>query len=621
MSIKQANTLSKEYIKSRIIKGAAAYWGYTDTDIESFDPIVKLLIEAFATEVYKLNQEINSSQVRILERLASLLTPNVYTGPRPAHAILHAKPVEPVCELHDGHQFYTQKKTASKINGPLDTTLDLFFVPLVNQKLFDAEIKYSAAGSQLYSFNENNNREFFLKSDERNVLNSNELWIGIKLNYRIQSLQDITFYFDWRNQPAKHTLYKAITSSRWYVKDKELQLKSGIGVSNSISAEHELLEHNDANTVLNEIAQTYDNRFMHVAGVKLSQKIDFVDDLMLYPKEFENVFSVADLKQLNEKLLWIKIKLPPVFSESILEDTFISLNCFPVVNKQHIQLRYRLPLNINIVPLTENAGFYFNMKSITNAEGHKYHSTPLRKSEQSIPGTYTIRKSGIERFDNRNAVDFLNYLLELLRDESGSFAALGQDFLIGNIRNLNQDISQLEQRIMQNTTGKLSDSTYVMVNPFQEGEMLYIDYWNTNGEVANAIRPGTKFDLYSGNDIQRNNILNMTNTYGGRNELSSDEALNAYRYALVTRNRIITMEDIRTFVRYELGNRVKQVNVEKGIMNSMMPNEGIVRCISISIALTDKDLDREEKEIIIADLYSKLENKSIPFTNFLITIK
>ncbi len=616
MSTKQTNTLSKEYIKSRIIKSAAAYWGYTDTDIESFDPIVKLLIEAFSTEVYKLNQEINSSQVRILERLASLLTPNVYTGPRPSHAILYAKPVEPVCEINESHQFYTQKKTASKVNGPLDTTLDLFFVPLIQQKIFDAEIKFSATGTQIFSFNENNTREFFLKSDEHSKLSSGEIWLGIKLNYRIQSLQDFTFYFDWRNQPAKHTLYKALITSKWFVNDKELLMKQGYSTHHTTHSEEDLLEHNDANTVLSEIADSYDNRFLHIAGIKQAQKIDFVDDLKYYPKDFEDVFSVQDLKQLNEKLLWVKIKLAPVFSETILEDTFVSLNCFPVVNKQNIQLRYRLPLNINIVPLSGTSGFYFNTKSISNVEGNKYHSTPLKKSEQSIPGTYTIRKSGIERFDSRNAVDFLNYLLELLRDESGSFAALGQDFLIGNIRNLNQDISQLDQRILQNTTGKLNDSTYIMVNPFQEGEMLYIDYWTTNGETANSIRPGSKFDLYSGNDIQRNNITLMTNSYGGRNELNPDESLNAYRYSLITRNRVITLEDIRAFVRYELGNKVKQVLVEKGVMNSVLPNEGIVRCINVVLTLTDKDLDKDDKENIMSDLQTKLESKSIPFTNF-----
>ncbi len=621
MSVKTANTLSKEYIKSRIIKGAAAYWGYTDTDIESFDPLVKLLIEAFATEVYKLNQEINSSQVRILERLASLLTPNVYTGPRSAHGILYAKPVEPVCELHEAHQFFSQKKIASKINGPLDTSLDLFFIPLINQKLFDAEIRYTASGNQLFSFNENNNREFFIKSDERNTLNPYELWVGLKLNYRLQSLNDFSFYFDWRNQPAKHTLYKALTASRWFIHDKELIMKPGFIEDYEIKNDDELLESNDANSTLQETLQLYNHRFFHVAGVKLSQKIDFIDDLMPYPTEFEEVFDRGELNQLSEKLLWIKIKMPPLFNDSILQDTFVSLNCFPVVNKNLVKLRYRLPLNINIVPLAENNGFYFNIKGVSNAEGSKYHSTPLRKNEQSAPGTYTLRKSGIERFDNRDAIDFLNYLLELLRDESGSFAALGHDFLIGSVRNLNQDISQLEQRVMQTTTGRQGDTTYIMVNPFKEGEMLYIDYWITNGEMANGLRPATKFDLYSGSDIQRNNITLMTNTYGGRNQLTADESLNAYRYSIVTRNRIITLEDIRTFVRYELGNRLKAVNVEKGIMKSRLPNEGIVRCININITLSDKELNKEERELVVSDLQTKLEGKSIPFTNFQINIK
>jgi hypothetical protein len=108
----------------------------------------------------------------------------------------------------------------------------------------------------------------------------------------------------------------------------------------------------------------------------------------------------------------------------------------------------------------------------------------------------------------------------------------------------------------------------------------------------------------------------MTNSYGGRNELSPDESLNAYRYSLITRNRVITLEDIRAFVRYELGSKLKQVLVEKGVMNSVLPNEGIVRCINIIITLAEKDIDKEDKENIVSDLQNKLESKSIPFTNF-----
>ena len=67
-------------------------------------------------------------------------------------------------------------------------------------------------------------------------------------------------------------------------------------------------------------------------------------------------------------------------------------------------------------------------------------------SVPDMKGTYTLRTGDVERFDSRNAMEYMNYLLELLRDESSAFAALGQDFVASQIKELNQNIAQLEQK-------------------------------------------------------------------------------------------------------------------------------------------------------------------------------
>ena len=50
--------LSKEAIKSRMFKNAARFWGYADADMDAFDPLVRLMIEACAVESYKINDDI-----------------------------------------------------------------------------------------------------------------------------------------------------------------------------------------------------------------------------------------------------------------------------------------------------------------------------------------------------------------------------------------------------------------------------------------------------------------------------------------------------------------------------------------------------------------------------------
>ena len=86
------NIYSKESVKARMLQNATKVWGLKSP--QSLDPFVKLLIDAFSTEIFKANNEIQTVNARILEKLAKLLTPSIYTHPIPAHAIAFTQPYE-----------------------------------------------------------------------------------------------------------------------------------------------------------------------------------------------------------------------------------------------------------------------------------------------------------------------------------------------------------------------------------------------------------------------------------------------------------------------------------------------------------------------------------------------
>ena len=46
----EPRTFTKERIKSRILKKAADLWGYQEAEIDAFDPLVNLLVEATSVE-------------------------------------------------------------------------------------------------------------------------------------------------------------------------------------------------------------------------------------------------------------------------------------------------------------------------------------------------------------------------------------------------------------------------------------------------------------------------------------------------------------------------------------------------------------------------------------------
>ena len=89
----------------------------------------------------------------------------------------------------------------------------------------------------------------------------------------------------------------------------------------------------------------------------------------------------------------------------------------------------------------------------------------------------------------------MNYVLELLRDESSAFAAFGQEFIAANIRELNQTISLIEQRVKQNQKDIFNLPSYLFVRPREEGENINVEFWSTNGSTANNIRPGSKIEI------------------------------------------------------------------------------------------------------------------------------
>ena len=94
----------KENIKDRMFKNAASFWGIRN--VENFDPLVKLLIEAMASEIYKLSNEVNNIETRILERIAYLLTPDILMSVRPAHTLFYAQPTEEQCLINKETGFY-----------------------------------------------------------------------------------------------------------------------------------------------------------------------------------------------------------------------------------------------------------------------------------------------------------------------------------------------------------------------------------------------------------------------------------------------------------------------------------------------------------------------------------
>ena len=281
------------------------------------------------------------------------------------------------------------------------------------------------------------------------------------------------------------------------------------------------------------------------------------------------------------------------------------------MNRQLSELKYRLKRGSNIIPLkTTGLDQFLSVRSLAD-ESHQFQSTPFRKMEEEETGTYTLRNGGVERFDGRNAKEFISYLLELLRSESAAFSAYGNDFIASTLKEMDQRIALMEQktRILANSSAEIPH--YIIAKPYEGNDLMYVEYWTTLAEAANNLRSGIRLQEYNGIKMRSESMFLLTTTTGGKNRLKPEERVNAFRYGLITRNRIITKEDIRNFCFYELGDRVSSVSVEKGFELSAHPQQGFLRTIDIIItAPSSEKLNNEGWQVLFDQLKAKLQSRS-----------
>jgi hypothetical protein len=284
------------------------------------------------------------------------------------------------------------------------------------------------------------------------------------------------------------------------------------------------------------------------------------------------------------------------------------LNCFPAMNLKPNELRYKTEGNVSIIPLQTSDNF-FEVKSVSNAAGKALVAAGNRV-ENEAAGTYLLRDTSAARFDQRTAKDYILYMVELLRDESAVFSGLGREFVANLIKDLNQNISLLEQKVKLSGSVSERASAYLIINPFIAGDNVFISYYSTNGDHANKLRIASRLTCYSG-EINSDSARIMRITSGGRERLNQAESIQAYKTALLSHNSVITKSDIINLCQYELGSRLEDVKISNGIKIGVNEKHGIIKTIDVELTLTDHvKLMVEELEEMSTRLKAALELRS-----------
>ena len=585
-----------------MLQVAGRLWGYSETASETyFDPLVGLIFASLASEIEQVYDEVKVSQSRVIERLAQILLPDVATAPQPAHTIMHAIPTESKYILKKNQHLHYKKTLPSLSATGKEQTKSIFFTPVSDTVLVKATVKYLATPHQIFRVNNALDKEVISTNTQTSTQNDPlNLWIGIEVAPQIDDLKGLSLFFENKNDLERSRFHDLLEMCIASCEDRFLDLKKGTyNLKNTTQSR--LNARTDITSKLeNLVGDIYANSFLH-----LPDNFDIEpSDLVAYPPEFETYYSASQLALLKTPLLWIKIAYPSVLTNKIVQDIHVSLNCFPVINRQLIDLTYRLQDKLNIIPLAAEDDTYLDLVKIYSAAQMEYQ--PM----QSGTGNYTVRQGSVGRFDTRNATELLSYVMYLLRDESEAFSAMGADMLQNNVKQLVQLINALQQRL--NLDNKRKDTaSYLMIQPQKGHENVYIEYWVTQASQASAIRQGTSMQLYSGSGLVTGTIYTLRATTIAKEKLSPVESINTFKSALLSRGRLVTEQDIRYACFAELGNLIERVEITVSFTKPHEKSQGFQKIMLVELIPSTYSKTQIDWDYACTQLQLKLTQQSM----------
>lgn len=597
--------MNQEQIKNRMIKRASRMWGYSELESESaFDPVLELLLSACASELEKLRFEQENSRARITDRILEIIFPNQIVGVVPSQTLLQLTPVENNVQISRYNHFKAIKKTQNIYDPTQVNTKDIYFSPTLEMKLTTAQVKYLLYGNKVLQ-----QESFFYQEEiarsERNIP-SGEFWIGIHAP-GVEKLEDLCFYIDVNNKEQKEFFTYYLQQVKVFSEGKEYELVEGYNTpTNSIEYENIISKnYTGIDAIYNEVNQFYQANFFTLKGTiypKTEEEKSVATTLL------ENYF--LDHKFITEKdIIWLQFKFYEVITPKVLENVRIALNCVPAINIRNTEDYKRIKGQLTIYPITGEDSF-LDIDYISDNYKKRY-DVKNYLSDDNI--SIVLRRGGVARFDERNALEHLQHLLGLIREETASFSAIGNDFAIEEeLKQIGQNLASIYQNIKEKNLSLNPNPYLIFSSNNKEMDMNFtISYWHTAAEEGNDIKTGISLVCDSENKTAISKAIVVKPSFGGRRGLTTSDKILEYRNALLSRGRIVTIADVKTFAKSHFKHTIKGLEVQKGTKKEVSLKGGFKRTIDIYLNKNKEvEVSETEWEYLKDSFLIKLEKAS-----------
>lgn len=578
--------LNADEIKTNLLKRISTVWNKSEEEAEDlirFDPVVRLVFNAIIFQFEDIYNQHAEFKKEILSDLAKRLIPDFYYFATPSFGVIKAEPLKNVkLKIKEDRVFSTNRKIKDKI-------LALKYLPVTEMELIPGEIKAIFCNKMLIDFQskqDNTNAHRILTESPDG---DNTLWIGLNIPKTfISSLGTITLFIDYNIDDINDKLFfNELNEAKWTFNNFKCIASQGFqGLKNEIE------DFSPIKSKLKRVKQKVTN---HFKSNFITLKIDDSNKENITNPSLPNVL----ISEFND-IIWLSAKCESAISIDFFTRNTIHINAFPIVNFDLKSERLSKNELIKGIRLEENE-FFFDIfdPDINNDE-------------------FVIRNNRFKSFD---AKDLLMEIRTLNRIFNQSRALLDKvRFEEKEMDILNSFSNILSDLELSTINDGLDIPSYNITSKMPFEGVKKFRYLTTFGEHGNGLSSGDTF-TYELPGINEKSIVALTSFYGGSNPLSEIELVDKYRYLLLSRDRIVTIEDIKAYCISVMGSEnIESIKINKTTSRGI-GKIGLYRALKVAIklnpstGLTKPQIDFHKKEIL-----NHLENNSIVTGYFIIDI-
>lgn len=610
---------SAEIYKSILYRAADIYdvdYSDVEQDIgQQFDPLVRFMSGAMASELEKVYHELGATESRLQSRLAKVLLPEYYYLPQPAHALVSA--------VSESEPLMLNEQTSFSVDSEDQEIKDIAFGPIFRARILPATISFIATDQALIDPKKSKRGR---RSAIKKVSQVQRIILGIEAPNSIENWQGASLFFDLSgteiSQPDKALFYAALRDSTCAFHGHELFLRNGLP-ENELHLEDHI---NGTERGQSLVRARYEQRFLTFVDTDVPKVEPILAETRLKDwyvqngieeKASEKLLSKIDVEA-NIPLFWLEIHFSkPVGIEQVEEHLKIKLNVFPVVNRRlngnekggHQYLRDNSIKWVSLKPEED----FLSIRKVYEEKPPEYPAYLFKPfadfREERVP-SYTLRFGGVGRWDEYNAWERLAYLVRVLSENNKQ-----EEIIEAAAKSLSlEEIHQLLGKKISKTAAeeKPTKDIYVLLHSgVAASKRVRVEYWTSIGADANNIPSKTRLKCTTKekSNFAKNSIELINTSRDGRGPLNSIEQLDAMKSTLLSRGRIVTREDVKGYCRSMLNDRLKSIKVSDSVGVDPRFNFGMTR--NLKVVLTPAShAKKEDWEGICTQLQSLLEENS-----------